>query len=107
MATQSINLKRGATFSVAGTVLLPGGTWTAASEVKDPQGNLVSNLSVTLVAPVPPNTLTGITLTQTATATSAWPLGPLNCDIRFQESSGSVLITPTFIINVVQEITDV
>ena len=106
MALQFFVLKRGATLALAGTVNLVSGTWTAISEVKDLDGNLVSTLDSTLTAPTPPNTLWLLRLTQTPEDTFTWPLGPLNCDIRFENEAGDVIYTPTFQINVAQEVTD-
>ena len=88
MALQFFVLKRGATLALAGTV------------------NLVSTLNSTLTAPTPPNTLWLLRLTQTPENTFTWPLGPLNCDIRFENEAGDVIYTPTFQINVAQEVTD-
>ena len=106
MALQFFVLKRGATLSLAGTVNLVSGTWTAISEVKDQDGNLVSTLNATLTPPTSPNTLWTLLLGQTAEETLTWPLGPLNCDIRFENESTDVIYTPTFQINVAQEVTD-
>jgi len=107
MATQSFILKRGATLALAGTVSLPSGTWTATSEVKDQTGTLVSTLNVTLTPPTSPSVIWVIQMTQTSENTLTWPLGPLNCDIRYVSSGDDVIYTPTFQFNVVQEITDI
>jgi len=107
MATQSFIIKRGATLALAGTVSLPTGVWTATSEVKDQTGTLVSTLNVTLTAPTAPSTVWVILMGQTSDDTLTWPLGPLNCDIRYVSSGNDVIYTPTFQFNVVQEITDI
>jgi hypothetical protein len=101
----SIFLKRGSTFSLAGYVTLPLGTWTASSEIKDNSGNLVSDLDVTLEAPEDPETRWAILLFKDAEITADWPLGPLPCDIRFVNND-TVIYSPTFIVNIVQEVTD-
>lgn len=106
MATQSFPIKTGATLALAGTVSLPAGAWTATSEVKDQSGNLVSTLNVTLTAPTAPSTIWVIQISQTAENTLTWPLGPLNCDIRYVDSSDNVIYTPTFQFQVSQEITN-
>lgn len=106
MALQFFILKTGATLSLAGTVSLPTGTWTATSEVKTLDGTLVDVLSVTLAAPVSPSTLWTIQLFADAAVTETWPLGMLNCDIRYIDAGGNVIYTPTFQFNMVQEITD-
>ena len=107
MATQSFILKRGATLAIAGTVSLPSGSWTATSEVKDQKGTLVAELDVTLTLGSPPSTLWIIVLRKSATDTLEWPLGPLNCDIRYASNADEIIYTPTFQFNIVQEITDV
>jgi len=105
LPTPSVFVKRGATFSLAGFVTLPSGTWKATSELKDNSGALIAELEVTLALQPLPDTRWGILLYTDATATALWPLGPLNCDIRFQYSN-SVIYSPTFVVNVVKEITD-
>jgi hypothetical protein len=102
---QSIFLKRGSTFSLGGYVTIPAGEWTATSEIKDNKGTLVQELAVTLEAPVAPNTKWPILLYADAADTAVWPLGPLSCDIRFVSGS-NVIYSPTFIVNMVLEITD-
>jgi hypothetical protein len=106
MATQSVTIKRGATLSLAGYVNLPSGSWSAASETRDQSGALVDDLTVTLTAPVSPSIYWTLLIGASATATAIWPVGPLSCDVRFTDGV-NVLYTPTFAINVVQEITDV
>ena len=91
---------------MAGYVNLPVGSWTAISEVKSQTGTLVDNLTVTLTAPVSPAINWTLLLNASATVTATWPLGPLNCDIRFTDGT-NVLYSPTFQIYVQQEITDV
>jgi len=101
----SIFLKRGSTFSLGGYVTIPSGEWTATSEIKDNKGNLIQELMVTLESPVNPNIKWAILLYADAADTALWPLGPLSCDIRF-ESGSNVIYSPTFIVNMVLEITD-
>lgn len=107
--TPSVSLKRGSTCSLGGYAYLPlGYAWTGTSEVKDGNGDVIDYLTVTLLEPVAPyNTAWPLLLEAPASQTLLWPLGPLYCDIRFEEPGGTVLYSPTFIINVVIEITDV
>ena len=105
LPTPSVFVKRGATFSLAGFVTLPDGVWVATSELKSNNGDLIAELEVTLEHQPLPDTRWGILLYTDATVTAEWPLGPLSCDIRFQYSN-SVIYSPTFVVNVVKEITD-
>lgn len=101
----SVFVKRGATLSYAGYVTLPAGDWTATSELRNSAGDLISQLDVTLVAPTAPETRWPILLYKDASETIDFPLGPLQCDIRFQYSN-TVIYSPTFTVNVVLEITE-
>lgn len=105
LPTPSTFFKRGATFSLAGYASLPDGVWEATSELKDQKGNLIQELAVTLQSPTAPDTKWPILLYADATETVDWPLGPLNCDIRFVYVN-NVIYSPTFVVNVVLEITD-
>jgi len=105
MALQFFVLKRGATLALAGTASLVTGSWTALSEVRNLEGTLIATLDTTLTAPTAPNTLWLLTLGKDAASTALWPLGPLNCDIRFVDGD-EVIFTPTFQINVAAEVTD-
>jgi len=105
LPTPSVFVKRGATFSLAGFVTLPDGVWTATSELKSNNGDLIAELEVTLEKQPLPDTRWGILLYTDATVTADWPLGPLSCDIRFQYSN-NVIYSPTFVVNVVKEVTD-
>lgn len=102
MILKTTDLKRGATFALGGYVNLPPGTWSIASTVRDPEGVLIEELDAALVPPVLPETQYAISLGASSTQTSIWPVGTLNCDVRYTEDAGLVLITPTFNI-VVQE----
>lgn len=100
----SIEHKRGATFSWAGTVRLPAGTWTATSQVKMPDGSAIENLVVTLLQPVSPSLDHTISLYAWAVQTSLWPLGNAICDIRFTAGT-EVIYCPTFEIQIVEVVT--
>lgn len=101
----SVFVKRGATLSYAGFVTLPEGDWTATSELRNSANELVAELDVTLQQPVSPETKWPILLYKDASETIDFPLGALQCDIRFQYSN-TVIYSPTFIVNVVLEITE-
>lgn len=103
LPTPSIFLKRGSTFSLGGYVTIPAGEWVATSEVKDNYGALIAELEVTLQSPPVGETRWPILLYWADT--SEWPLGPLNCDIRFV-SGTNIVYSPTFIVNMVKEVTD-
>lgn len=102
----SIDLKKGSTLSLGGTVALPSGTWTAKASVKDVNRVIIDELVVTLTAPVSPATDHTILLEGSATMTADWAYGRRECDIRYQDATGYVISSPTFYINVVKEITN-
>jgi hypothetical protein len=109
MSQKTITLKRGSTLSLTGSVKLPTGTWTASSKVAKPNGTLLDTLVVTLTTLVTPGTngeTHSITVSRAAANTADWTIGNLQCDIRFLETGGTVVHSPTFYINLVQEVTD-
>lgn len=106
MSTQSIEVKRGATFALAGFINLPSGSWTATCEAKDASGQLIAELDVTLTPPVSPYVTWTVSFMAGADITIDWPLGYLYSDVRFQDGS-EVIYTQTFVINVLEEITNV
>jgi hypothetical protein len=109
MASQSINFKRGDTFSLTCTrkdgsgspINLTGYTITSTAKV----GTSFSDvLTVTII-----NAAAGIfTLTETAANTATWPISSdasiMYCDVQFV-LSGVVKSSETFIINVIEDIT--
>ena len=95
MILRTTDLKRGATFSLAGYVNLPPGTWAIDSTVRDPAGTLVEQLTANLIAPIAPETQYSVSLSASPAQTAVWPVGTLNCDVRYTDSD-LVLITPTF-----------
>ena len=113
MTTPTYTHKRGATLSLAGTVTLPAGVWSATSQVKQDVGGvltLVEELAVTLApiaVPDPGGPTHTILLESSSAAASDWPLGRLQCDVRFADASVPpvVLPTETFDIKVVREVT--
>ena len=102
MILKTTEQKKGATFALGGYVNLPPGTWSMSSTVRDPAGVLVQDLTVNLVPPVLPETQYSISLAASATDTADWPIGTLDCDIRYTEEAGLVLISPTFNIIVLE-----
>jgi hypothetical protein len=110
MSQKTITLKRGSTLSLSGSVKLPTGTWTATAKIAKPNNVILDTLGVTLtpLVEVGANGEThSISVTRAASFTETWQLGNLQCDIRFEDSvGGTVIHTPTFFVNVVQEITD-
>jgi hypothetical protein len=102
----TVEVKKGTTFSFGGTVSLPSGTWTAKASVKDVKRTIIDELEVTLTAPVNPSTDHTILLEASATVTGDWVYGRRECDIRYQDSTGFVISSPTFYIDVVKEITN-
>lgn len=98
--------KAGGDLSLAGTVELPAGTWSATSQVRDAAGELVTSLAASLQADGDAYTLL---LEATSTQTAGWTEGAtLYCDVRFQDNStpAVVLYSATFAIHVVQAITE-
>jgi hypothetical protein len=114
MTTQIYSHKRGATLSLAGTVMLPAGVWTGSCQVKqDVDGvlALIEPLTVRLEAidPAPAAGLPthNIAIESDSSATADWPVGRLLCDVRFADQSNppAVIVSETFVIKVAQEVT--
>lgn len=100
---QSVTVKRGATFSYAGLVNLPGDfVWSANSNIRDRTGAVIQALDVTLAEPLPDSDQWRILLTATPEDTLAWPIGALYWDIRYINESNSVIISPTISVFVVE-----
>lgn len=100
--------KRGDTLSLAGTVSLPAGTWTATCKVKRPSGSALETLAVTLD---PGSPVHAILIEASSAQTADWVSGETAlCDVRFSDGSVSppvVIHSPTFGIRVQQEIAGV
>lgn len=99
-----ISIKQGETLSLAGTVTLPAGTWSATSSAVGPDGVAIG-LVVTLTAPTVADGPHAILIEKPAADTKTWPLGTLNADIRFVDAGGVVIYSPTFPIFVSDGIT--
>lgn len=108
---QTIEHKRGSTFSYGGTVKLPAGEWTAKCSLKLPSWKKVADLQVTLTPlenPTPQGDTHAILLEAPASGQAGWPVGStLSGDIVFLESGGIVIPSATFNVLVEQGITDV
>ncbi len=99
-----IIIKQGATLSLAGSVSLPAGDWSASASVSS-GGGFYSSLEVTLTPPVSPQGSHHILMLKDASETEQWPVDNLNCDIRFECSDGTVVFSPTFSIHVSRGVT--
>lgn len=100
--------KRGDTLSLGLTWDEDGETvdltgYTVAAQLRDAQDVLVAALTVAIADQT---TLRGqCTLSATAAATAAWPVGPLWCDVQFTAPSGTVASSATFAIRIEKDIT--
>ncbi|MGQ0708695.1 MAG: hypothetical protein ACT4NV_02990 [Rhodoferax sp.] len=96
--------KAGDTFSYAGTCQLPPGDWTATAQVRAVADNtLLGSIAVTLGTPGPGGT--AMTLHADAADTAAWPAGLHQVDVRYADTSGTVLHTSTIVLPVVRPVT--
>lgn len=75
--------------------------FTIRSQVRDSEGMLVSELTVTKADQ---STNPGVFVLAASGAT-AWPIDVLSCDIQFSDSEGVVRSTQTFKIPVVEDVT--
>lgn len=97
---KTLKLKLGSTLKIAGSVLLPTGTWTLTADVKRSNGALVAGLTATLtvLATPTPRATHSMSVTALPAATKTWPVDNLLCDLRFQDALGNVIHSPTFTI---------
>lgn len=98
----ALRIKRGGTLTLACTlvddgVAVPMPGWIISSQVRH-QGQLVASLAVDYMERVGDYILT-------VTDTVAWPLGVLQCDIRYANSGGHVMHTRTFEIEIEEAVT--
>lgn len=97
--------KRGASFNREMTLPVepfPDGYfagWTVSSQARTLKGELVADMTCTWLDPV-----TTRQLVLSVADTSAWPLGPIAIDVRF-EHAGEVLYTNTAELRVVDRVT--
>ena len=98
-----IKFIRGATFSYAGLVKLPVGTWTASGSIKTAKDTLVSVISVTLLAlevPDAKGNTHSILLEVPSTGTSSWPIATLSADLSFSDTSSPPIVLVTSVFNI-------
>lgn len=106
----TIEHRRGTTFSYAGRVALPAGTWTASSSLEAPDGSIATNLVATLTALQAVGTdgaTHALTLTAPALSTESWPHRSLSGDVMFSDQTGLVLATARFSVAVSRGVTRV
>lgn len=105
MSCAVIEQVKGATFSYAGTVTLPEGTWTGACSLRQGAGGaIVGTITLTLTGATTPYNLMAYA---SAAETANWPIGTLVGDFRFTDSATvpNVIVSPKFQIKVVQGVT--
>ena len=112
MTTTAVTHKRGDTFSYAGTVTLPAGTWSATAQLRkkgkadteDPD----VEVTVTLTPPVAPITTTGVVMYAKAADVDEL-LGHYYFDVEFTDTSTPpvVLSTTTILFDFIRDITHV
>ena len=102
-----IELKLGSSLSLSGSVKLPAGTWTLTSSIARPNGVLLASLT-TLIVEIeePENATHTFTISALPETTILWPIGNLQCDMRFEDSLGTVIHSPTFTVSTYAAITN-
>ena len=83
--------KAGDTWDRTQKYTLPAGTWTATSAAKKADGTLVQTFTCSLATLVadPDGYTHALNTTASATATAAWPLETLLCDVVFTDASST------------------
>ena len=100
-----IDIKRGDTFIIQVQVSQDSTGidiygWTIKSQIKK-GSTLIEELTYT-----PVDLSTGVyQLSCIPTKTALWPVGVLDCDIQYTTTTGQVISTDTFQINVIKDIT--
>lgn len=101
--TMTIEHKRGDTFSYAGTVPLPAGSWSGEAQVRRFK-KLIAELTVVVTPPVGEETEYGVLLEAAPEITALWPIGTLNGDVQFTDAdTGYVVSTTTFNVTVIRD----
>ena len=108
----AICIKKGDTLSIIGSQVklrdLDNGeltdlsTWTARSTVT--KDGFSDELIVTILPSSKPNYF-GLKLYADSVQTAEYPLGILDVDIRFESPEGVIVTSPTFRLNIIQNIT--
>ncbi len=94
-----IPFKSGSTFSLAFSLLLPAGTWTAKADVKTLERVLVEHLHVSIAAPDAPEMEHIVLLTADYPQTALWPRERLISDILFLSDGIAIRSASFFILN--------
>ncbi|MHA6262481.1 hypothetical protein ACXYMO_04705 [Arenibacterium sp. CAU 1754] len=103
-----MKIKRGDTFTFSGNVSatvngVPQSDftgWTATSQLRQKNGNLVADLSVTWL-----DASAGLVKVEHAGSTDNWPLGDIDMDIQFTAPGGEIVSTDTVTFEVVSDVT--
>ncbi|HXU28379.1 MAG TPA: hypothetical protein VN698_14200 [Bacteroidia bacterium] len=115
MKLKHIDVKKGDTFARLGRIAIAnafdGGYedltgWTAQAQLRRLDYSLISTLNVTIGARVNAKYF-GITITCPASETANWAEGEAIMDIEFTSPSSEVQSSPTFIVNILRDVTDV
>lgn len=99
---QKLPFKRGDSFSLLGTVDGDVTGWTIASQIRTSAGALVATLTAAVTSASAD--LSVYTLTAPG-PTTAWPIEDLRCDIQYTTGAGIIDSTETFVIQMVEDIT--
>jgi hypothetical protein len=97
-------LKQGDTLSYGGFCRLPAGSWSASSRLRHrASGSVTAALTVTLgTANAAGDTPIAV---GTQVDSSAWEVGSHELDIRFVDAAGTVIHSPTVLLNVMPSVT--
>lgn len=104
-----LKFKRGQTFDFAGAVQIVDANnspitdltgWGAQSQIRKSNSDLVASLTVTWLTRNPAS------IRMQCVDTSGWPTGSLSIDVAFQAPDGSMVITDTASIVVVDQVTE-
>jgi hypothetical protein len=93
--SNTINFKRGGTFSYGCAFEMPAGTWSAACKLVDEDGNPVQTMTATLTPPNAPSVNHTLLIECPAPSTAAWPAKKLKGDVVFTDASPTPVVLPT------------
>ena len=106
-----LDLKRGDTLSYSGFLpagWLPAGTWSVLCKAQDKKTLAKFAITAALVAPSGGETRYLLKLYAPPSMTSTMPVGKMNADLQFTDSSASpdpfVFSSSTFIINMIADV---
>lgn len=106
MSTNRINIKRGDTYELSGTLTDDQGSpinltgWQIASQIRTQDGTLVA-----VLVPVVDNAAEGAYRLTFPGDNSTWPVGFHHQDVEYTDSQGKRISTETITVNVVEDIT--